>query len=171
MLTTGLPPLVCIGLKLFVLANTSTFLFQNPKLKIQISYEQGSWILDPGSWFPGPGSCCSKVTSNDLIWLRIRDIKVFLIPKKLEVSLCGLLEMSAPNNQLQKVTATQRTNFCQMYDIWFIYDTHPQTKQREEKIYLSLNQKPFLSCSHYWFKSYNNFAEWVDFAYWWSFSG
>ena len=25
--------------------------------------------------------------------------------------------------------------------------------------------------SHYWFKSYNNFGEWLDFAYWWSFSG
>ena len=24
---------------------------------------------------------------------------------------------------------------------------------------------------HYWFKSYGDFAEWVDFAYWWSFSG
>ena len=24
---------------------------------------------------------------------------------------------------------------------------------------------------HYWFKSYGYFAEWVDFAYWWSFSG
>ena len=24
---------------------------------------------------------------------------------------------------------------------------------------------------HYWFKSYSNFAEWLDFAYWWSFSG
>ena len=22
----------------------------------------------------------------------------------------------------------------------------------------------------YWFKSYCNFADWVDFAYWWSFS-
>ena len=27
------------------------------------------------------------------------------------------------------------------------------------------------SKSHHWFKSYGNFAEWVDFAYWWSFSG
>ena len=27
------------------------------------------------------------------------------------------------------------------------------------------------SKSHYWFKSYGNFAELVDFAYWWSFSG
>ena len=25
--------------------------------------------------------------------------------------------------------------------------------------------------SHYWFMSYGDFAEWVDFAYWWSFSG
>ena len=24
---------------------------------------------------------------------------------------------------------------------------------------------------HYRFKSYDNFAEWVDFAYWWTFSG
>ena len=24
---------------------------------------------------------------------------------------------------------------------------------------------------HYWFKSYSDFAEWVEFAYWWSFSG
>ena len=24
---------------------------------------------------------------------------------------------------------------------------------------------------HYWFKSYGDFSEWVDFAYWWSFSG
>ena len=23
----------------------------------------------------------------------------------------------------------------------------------------------------YWFKSYGDFSEWVDFAYWWSFSG
>ena len=23
------------------------------------------------------------------------------------------------------------------------------------------------SKSHYWFKSYGNFAEWVNFAYWW----
>ena len=23
---------------------------------------------------------------------------------------------------------------------------------------------------HYWFRSYGNFAEWIDFAYWWSFS-
>ena len=22
-----------------------------------------------------------------------------------------------------------------------------------------------------WFKNYGDFAEWVDFAYWWSFSG
>ena len=27
------------------------------------------------------------------------------------------------------------------------------------------------SKSHYWFKSYGNFAESVDFVYWWSFSG
>ena len=26
------------------------------------------------------------------------------------------------------------------------------------------------SKSHYWFKTYGVFAEWVDFAYWWSFS-
>ena len=24
---------------------------------------------------------------------------------------------------------------------------------------------------HYWFKSYGDFAEWVDFAHWWSFIG
>ena len=24
---------------------------------------------------------------------------------------------------------------------------------------------------HYWFKSFDNFAEWVDFPLWWSFSG
>ena len=24
---------------------------------------------------------------------------------------------------------------------------------------------------HYWFKSNGDFAEWVDFAYWWSFIG
>ena len=24
---------------------------------------------------------------------------------------------------------------------------------------------------HYWFKSYGDFAEWVDFAYWWNFIG
>ena len=24
---------------------------------------------------------------------------------------------------------------------------------------------------HYWFKSYGDFAEWVDFDYWWIFSG
>ena len=24
---------------------------------------------------------------------------------------------------------------------------------------------------HYWFKSYGNFAEWMNFAYWWSFIG
>ena len=24
---------------------------------------------------------------------------------------------------------------------------------------------------HYLFRSYGDFAEWVDFAYWWSFSG
>ena len=24
---------------------------------------------------------------------------------------------------------------------------------------------------HYWFKSYGNFFEWMDFAYWWSFIG
>ena len=23
---------------------------------------------------------------------------------------------------------------------------------------------------HYWFKNYSDFAEWVEFAYWWSFS-
>ena len=23
---------------------------------------------------------------------------------------------------------------------------------------------------HYWFKSYGDLAEWVDFAYWWSFT-
>ena len=23
----------------------------------------------------------------------------------------------------------------------------------------------------YWFKSYGDFAEWFDFAYWWSFGG
>ena len=27
------------------------------------------------------------------------------------------------------------------------------------------------SKSHYWFNGYGNFAEWVDFACWWSFSG
>ena len=27
------------------------------------------------------------------------------------------------------------------------------------------------SKSHYWFKSYGDFAELVYFAYWWSFSG
>ena len=27
------------------------------------------------------------------------------------------------------------------------------------------------SKSHYWFKSYGEFAEWVNFAYWWSFIG
>ena len=27
------------------------------------------------------------------------------------------------------------------------------------------------SKSHFWFKSYGNFAEWVDFAHWWSFIG
>ena len=27
------------------------------------------------------------------------------------------------------------------------------------------------SKSHYWFKRDGDFAEWVDFAYWWSFSG
>ena len=27
------------------------------------------------------------------------------------------------------------------------------------------------SKSHYWFKSYGDFAKWVDFAYWWSFIG
>ena len=25
--------------------------------------------------------------------------------------------------------------------------------------------------SHYWFKSHGNFAEWADFAYWWSSIG
>ena len=25
------------------------------------------------------------------------------------------------------------------------------------------------SKSHYWFKSYGNFVEYVEFAYWWSF--
>ena len=25
--------------------------------------------------------------------------------------------------------------------------------------------------SHYWFKSYGDFAEWLDFAYWWSCIG
>ena len=24
---------------------------------------------------------------------------------------------------------------------------------------------------HYWLKSYGDFAEWVEFSYWWSFSG
>ena len=24
---------------------------------------------------------------------------------------------------------------------------------------------------HYWFKSYGDFAEWVDFAHWWRFIG
>ena len=28
-----------------------------------------------------------------------------------------------------------------------------------------------LAGHHYWFKSYGDFAEWVDFTYWWSFSG
>ena len=27
------------------------------------------------------------------------------------------------------------------------------------------------SKSHYWFKSYGDFVEFVDFAYWWSFIG
>ena len=27
------------------------------------------------------------------------------------------------------------------------------------------------SKSHYWLKSYGDFAEWVDFAHWWSFIG
>ena len=27
------------------------------------------------------------------------------------------------------------------------------------------------SKSHYWFKSYGDFAELVDFSYWWRFSG
>ena len=26
------------------------------------------------------------------------------------------------------------------------------------------------SKSHYWFKSYGDFAEWMDFAYWWGFN-
>ena len=52
-------------------------------------------------------------------------------------------------------------------------------------LFLNINRNPILhrsdfqfqreqiqgSKSHYWFKSYGNFAEWVDFAYWWSFSG
>ena len=32
-------------------------------------------------------------------------------------------------------------------------------------------KSPRASKSHYWFKRYGNFAEWMDFAYWWSFSG
>ena len=27
------------------------------------------------------------------------------------------------------------------------------------------------SKSHYWFKSYGNFAEWVNFVYWWRYIG
>ena len=38
-------------------------------------------------------------------------------------------------------------------------------------IFLGDSKSQRASNLHYWFKSYNNFAEWVDFAYWWSFSG
>ena len=34
-----------------------------------------------------------------------------------------------------------------------------------------LSQSRRASKSHQWFKSYSHFAERVDFAYWWSFSG
>ena len=37
------------------------------------------------------------------------------------------------------------------------------------KVILNLEGHP--NCISYWFKSYGDLAEWVDFAYWWIFSG
>ena len=46
-----------------------------------------------------------------------------------------------------------------------------QSWNRLCKLFLGDSKSQKASKSHYWFKSYGNFAELVDFAYWWSFSG
>ena len=86
---------------------------------------------------------------------------------KLWQNLMVVIVMVVTINYFSKNNSTRwKPMRCSKSSVWFL---------RHVLVILAMffgdSKSQRTSKSHYWFRSYGGFAEWVEYAYWWSFSG